>query len=189
MQHLVIEYNQIVRLQNSKVTQMENFTYERDYSSKWDEQDPQCDAFWDELSGNGFFEEVRDYKEHAPRLAGPSVQKQYDFMVKQADAVARDFGGTVKAVIDYTEYRAYIRVTIPFFSIDNAEALVFMMSALAFSNLHIDVSADGNSIVMNMHFGYFVDLHSAEDAEQFAAKAKEKLRAAHEAAARQLEEL
>ena len=169
---------------------MENFIYKRDYTSKWDEEDPSTAAFWDELGSNGFIKDMHDYRMQAPQIVVPAVKRQFDLVLKQADEMAEEFGGVVHGEVNYQDYRAFIRLTVPIFAADSAGTMEFMVSALAYSdNFNIDTAADGKNILISIGFHYFTELHTAQEAEAFAVKASEKLRAAHAAAERQLENM
>ena len=90
----------------------------RDYTYIYNEnraENRAANEFWEAISESPKLREAFEMRRSIPRMINPSHQNVFTYMVKEADAFARDFGGTIEASIDYDRYIAEIRLVLPFF--------------------------------------------------------------------------
>lgn len=146
----------------------------RDYTYIYNEnraENRAANEFWEAISESPKLREAFEMRRSIPRMINPSHQNVFTYMVKEADAFARDFGGTIEASIDYDRYIAEIRLVLPFFDMTQKREKFFFIKAMALTD-SIDVSpaADNENINVTLNFKYFTELTASKEDLERAAK-------------------
>lgn len=146
----------------------------RDYTYIYNEnraENRAANEFWEAISESPKLREAFEMRRSIPRMINPSHQNVFTYMVKEADAFARDFGGTIEASIDYDRYIAEIRLVLPFFDMTQKREKFFFIKAMALTD-SIDVSpaADNENINVTLNFKYFTELTASKKDLERAAK-------------------
>ena len=143
----------------------------RDYTYIYNEDredNRAANDFWDAVCESSKLREAFELHRSVPRMINPSHQNVFTYMVKEADAFARDFGGTIEASIDYDRYKAEIKLLLPFFDMTQKREKFFFMKAMALTDsIDVTPAADNENINMTLNFKYFTELTaSKEDLER-----------------------
>lgn len=146
----------------------------RDYTYIYNEnraENRAANEFWEAISESPKLREAFEMRRSIPRMINPSHQNVFTYMVKEADAFACDFGGTIEASIDYDRYIAEIRLVLPFFDMTQKREKFFFIKAMALTD-SIDVSpaADNENINVTLNFKYFTELTASKEDLERAAK-------------------
>lgn len=144
--------------------------YEKDYTYIYDEdreENVESERFWQAMADEGIMEAISEYRDSKPRIINPIVKTLFEYMIPKADSFAEDFGGTIKAYIDYRLYEAKIDLILPFMQLRAESEIKFMLTAIATSmDVEIYPAEQENCILFRMNFPYFATLDNpAEDAE------------------------
>lgn len=147
---------------------------QRDYTYIYDEdreENRAADEFWEAISESPKLREAFQMHRSIPRVINPSHKDVFAYMVKEADAFARDFGGTIEASIDYDRYKAEIRLILPFFDMTQKREKFFFMKAMALTDsIDVTPAADNDNINMTLNFKYFTELTASKEDLERAAK-------------------
>ena len=155
--------------------------YEKDYTYIYDEdreENVESERFWQAMASEGIMAEISEYRDKKPRIVNPLVKKLFEYMIPKADSFAEDFGGTIKAYIDYRIYEAKIDLVLPFMQVGSDSEILFLLTAIAACmDVEIYPAEQDNFILFRMNFPYFAALDNpAEDAEveaKLSAKVRE----------------
>lgn len=141
---------------------------QRDYTYIYNEdreENRAANEFWDAVCESPKFREAIKKRRSIPRIINPSSKEVFEYMVKEADAFAHDFGGTIVASIDYDLYKAEIRMLLPFFDMTAKREKFFFMKAMALTDsIDVTPAADNQNINMTLNFRFFTEV-TADKAE------------------------
>ena len=135
---------------------------QKDYTYIYDndrEENIAANDFCDAVFGSEEICRRLEERRSIPRMVNPDRAKIFEYMVKEADAFALDFGGKIEAFIDYDHYKAEVRLYLPFFDITQKRERYFFMKVIALADsVSVTPAAEEATINLTLTFDYFVAL-------------------------------
>lgn len=100
---------------------MENFIYEKDYgeeAGKVSVDDLFFEALLSKAGKKNYFSYCRAFSKLVPKTINPQGQASYQRILRQCDTLAKRLSGKIRAVIDYAEADASVRMDLSFHYFD-----------------------------------------------------------------------
>lgn len=137
---------------------MENFIYEKDYgeeAGKVSVDDLFFEALLSKAGKKNYFSYCRAISKLVPKTINPQGQASYQRILRQCDTLAKRLSGKIRAVIDYAEADASVRLTVPYLEFYYEDEIVILQDiAQNVENLSFAATNDGH-VRMDLSFHYF----------------------------------
>lgn len=142
---------------------MENEIYERDYSTReHDSETERASAIFDRAVYGSFFREYNDAMKAIPKVVVPKDKENYEYLLKRCDAIAEQWHGHIKGVVDYEHWDSHIILTLPCLEFGNTEELELLREIAEKAHLVTVTANENGGITMNIMVNYFEEVMSEE---------------------------
>lgn len=144
------------------VKYMENIVFERDYSQDQQEDERRTDIFERAMYGS-FAKDFQSSMEKIPKVIVPEYKANYEYLLRVCDDLARQWGGSVRGVVDYQHWDAKIDLDLPLVEFANPKDLQLLCDMAEKSHtisFQPNESGGINIHIFNLYFEELMsDLH------------------------------
>ena len=104
---------------------MENIIFERDYTQahKDKAQDITANKLFEQAYFGDFIDNYQKAMDAVPKVIVPEYKANYEYLLSLCDTLAKQWGGSVRGVIDYNHWDAQIDLIVPFAEFSSSDEL------------------------------------------------------------------
>lgn len=138
---------------------MENFIFKRDYSEHGAApEDVTAEDIVPNPLARNYLKIYGEIMSKLPKIIVPKDKETFERLVPKLDELAKRFGGSIEAGIDYKHWHSYIDLILPFFEIATiADANLLQDIAQNTQDFCVEVH-DTNSVRVHIMIHYFEDV-------------------------------
>lgn len=136
---------------------MENQVYERDYGAGKKVDQKEKRAFAAELMQNDLLKQYASFVENTPKHIVEEDKANYEYLLKQCDALAKQSYGHILGIVDHEKYQSVIRLTLPFIEFSSDEELHILKEIAEKASCVSFMVQEGNSVTMSIFIDYFAE--------------------------------
>lgn len=142
---------------------MENIVFERDYTAAHEKaaQSRSADILQEAISG-GFLKNYNDALAAIPKVIVPEYRENYEYLLQVCDHLAKQWGGSVRGVVDYTHWEATIDLTLPCVEFTLPDELSLLRDMAEKAHAVSFQPVEGGGICIHLYNLYFEDLVTDE---------------------------
>ena len=147
---------------------MEPFVYEKDFTRPPAPKAKRTRSLRQLLIDHGFSDRSYMKPREIPYVVDPEMKKNFEDLIPPCEALAKRWGGHIRATIDHDKHDAYIVVSgLRFFEFTMEEERQFLKKlADCSTGVTFLLDDDARSVKMSLYFPYYSPVISEEEEEQ-----------------------